>query len=268
MRVGTSVATLRDMNTPMKPGRVVSDEEWLAARKELLAQEKEYSRARDRLTRLRAQMPWRRIAQSYTFDTVNGPRTLAELFDGRSQLIVYHFMFDPSWEEGCKSCSFIADHYDRAIVHLRHRDVSLVTVSRAPLEKLQAFRKRIGWSFPWVSSHGNTFNADFHVSFTPEETASGKAYYNYVEQSFPAPEAPGASVFARGDGGEIYHTYSCFSRALETFIGAYHWLDLVPKGRDESQLAYGMEWVRHHDRYEDAAFLDPYKDQPGKHRKR
>ena len=239
--------------------QIVSSEEWLKARKELLKKEKEYSRLRDQLTRQRQQLPWLKLTKKYSFDAPEGKVSLSELFAGRSQLIVYHFMFDPEWTEGCKSCSFIADHYDASIVHLEHRDVSLVTVSRAPLAKLEAFRKRMGWNFRWVSSAGSDFNADFHVTFRPEDAAAGKADYNYALQSFPAAEAPGASVFYKEEGGDIFHTYSCYSRALETFIGAYNWLDIVPQGRDEAELSYGMEWVRHHDRYEDAGFVDPYK---------
>ncbi len=183
---------------------------------------------------------------------------MADLFGAKTQLIVYHFMFDPDWTEGCKSCSFIADHYNPIIVHLEHRDVAMVTVSRAPLENLDAYKKRMGWSFKWVSSFGGDFNWDYHVSFTPEQAQSGEMYYNYRVGKFPAAEAPGASVFYKNENGEIFHTYSSFSRGLENFLGAYNWLDIVPKGRDEAALKYGMEWVRHHDRYEDRSFVDPY----------
>jgi predicted dithiol-disulfide oxidoreductase (DUF899 family) len=238
--------------------KTVSHDEWLAARKELLAKEKEFSRLRDDLSRQRRELPREEVKKEYIFDGPNGKESLAGLFDGRSQLIVYHFMFDPAWDEGCKSCSFIADHYNPSIVHLNHRDVTMVTVSRAPLEKLEAFKKRMGWSFKWVSSFGNDFNWDYHVSFTPEEMQKRQMYYNYTVQPFPSTEGPGISVFQKDEGGAIFHTYSSFSRGLDMFIGAYHLLDIVPKGRDEAALAYGMQWLRHHDRYDDAGVVDPY----------
>jgi predicted dithiol-disulfide oxidoreductase (DUF899 family) len=237
---------------------VVSQEEWLAARKKLLEKEKEFSRLRDELTKLRQSLPWERVDKEYFFEGPSGKESLSGLFDGKTQLIIYHFMFDPEWNEGCKSCSFIADHYNPAIVHLNHRDVSMVTVSRAPLEKLEAFKQRMGWSFKWVSSLGSDFNWDFHVSFTPEQLRQGEMYYNYRVGKFPTTEAPGTSVFTKNERGEIFHTYSAFARGLENFLTTYTWLDLVPKGRNEGSLKYGMEWVRHHDRYEDASFQDPY----------
>ena len=237
---------------------VVSHEGWEAARKKLLAKEKEFSKLRDELTRLRQKLPWEKVEKAYTFDGPGGEETLADLFGDKTQLIVYHFMFAPDWTEGCKSCSFIADHYNPIIVHLEHRDVAMVTVSRAPLEKLEAYKKRMGWSFKWVSSFGGDFNWDYHVSFTPEQAQKGEMYYNYRAGKFPAAEAPGASVFYKDESGEIFHTYSSFARGLENFLGVYNWLDIVPKGRDEAALKYGMEWVRHHDRYEDASFVDPY----------
>jgi len=226
---------------------VVSHEEWIAARKELLAKEKEFSRLRDALSEQRRSLPWEKVETPYVFGGPDGQETLADLFDGRSQLIVYHFMFDPAWDEGCKSCSFLADHYDPSTVHLRQRDVTLVTVSRAPLDKLQAFQKRMGWKFKWVSSLGSDFNRDYDVSFSPEELAD--VYYNYGMQSFPAPEAPGISVFFKDDDGGIFHTYSSYARGLDMFLGTYHLLDIVPKGRDEDGLSFTMEWIRHHDRY-------------------
>ncbi|MGR3759452.1 DUF899 domain-containing protein [Roseobacteraceae bacterium NS-SX3] len=228
---------------------VLSHEDWISARKALLAKEKEFTRLRDELSKERQDLPWERVGKDYVFDGPNGEETLADLFDGRSQLIIYHFMYGPDWEEGCKSCSFIADHFDPAVVHLNHRDVTMVAVSRAPLAKLEAFRKRMGWSFKWVSSHGTDFNRDFHVSFSEEEKDSGDAEYNYKKQRFPSTEAPGASVFYRDKSGDIYHTYSVYQRGLDMFITAYHWLDIVPKGRDESSLDYTMEWVRLHDAY-------------------
>jgi len=238
--------------------KVVSQEDWLVARKELLVKEKEFSRLRDELSRRRRDLPWEKVEKEYTFDGPSGKETLAQLFDGKSQLITYHFMFDPEWTEGCKSCSFIADHYNPSIIHLAHRDVTMVTVSRAPLAKLEAFKRRMGWSFKWVSSFGSDFNWDYHVSFKPEDVASQRVYYNYGIQSFPVAEGPGISVFFKDETGAIFHTYSSFSRGLDTLIDAYHLLDIVPKGRDEAGLSYGMEWVRHHDRYDDKTFIDPY----------
>lgn len=228
---------------------IVSREEWLAARLALLEQEKEVTRSRDRLSEQRRSLPWVRVDTGYVFQGEGGPESLADLFDGRSQLIVYHFMFHPDWEEGCKSCSFWADSYDGMIVHLNHRDATLVTISRAPIEKLAAFRKRMGWRFKWVSSYGNQFNRDFHVSFTPEEMESGQTEYNFKAAAFPAPEAPGVSVFYKDAHGAIFHTYSCYGRGLDILNGTYNYLDLTPKGRDEDGLSYTMEWVRLKDRY-------------------
>jgi predicted dithiol-disulfide oxidoreductase (DUF899 family) len=238
---------------------VVSDEEWVAARKELLKKEKEFSRLRDELTRMRQNLPWRRVEKEYVFDGPDGKETLAGLFEGRSQLIIYHFMFDPEWGEGCKSCSLVADHYNPSIIHLQQRDVTMVTVSRAALEKLEAFKKRMGWSFKWVSSLDNAFNWDYHVSFTSEQMEKGEMNYNYqIGKTFPVTETPGVSVFYKDQVGDVFHTYSSFARGLENLIGAYNLLDIVPKGRDEATLHYGMQWVRHHDRYEDSSFADPY----------
>jgi predicted dithiol-disulfide oxidoreductase (DUF899 family) len=234
---------------------VVPHAEWVAARKKLLEKEKEFSRLRDELTQLRQDLPWEKVDKEYTFEGPRGSETLAGLFGDKSQLIIYHFMFDPEWTEGCKSCSFIADHYNPAIVHLEHRDVTMVTISRAPLEKLEAFKKRMGWTFKWVSSLGSDFNWDYHVSFTPEQKQKGEMYYNYRTGTFPSSEAPGVSVFSKSDSGELFHTYSSFARGLENFLGTYTWLDIVPKGRDEDALRYGMEWVKHHDRYQDASFV-------------
>ncbi len=242
----------------MENHKVVSPSEWLAARKELLAKEKEFTRLRDELSRQRQELPWEKIEKDYSFEGLSGKETLSDLFGGRSQLIVYHFMFDPDWSEGCRSCSLLGDHYDRSVIHLSQRDVALVTVSRAPLEKLEAFKKRMGWSFKWVSSLGSDFNWDYHVSFTPEEQAEKKTYYNYGVHPFPSSEGPGISVFSKNANGEVFHAYSSFARGLDIFIGVYNLLDIVPKGRDEDNLAYGMEWVRHHDRYGDQSFVDPY----------
>lgn len=229
---------------------VVSRERWLAERKALLAREKELTRLRDRLARERRALPWVRIEQDYAFDAPEGRRTLAELFEGRRQLLVQHFMLGPGWEQGCPSCSFMADHLDGMAVHLAQRDLSLVVVSRAPLAEIERFRRRMGWQFRWVSSHGSRFNHDFGVSFTPEQRAGGAVDYNYVRQPFPAEEAPGISVFYRDDAGQVFHTYSTYGRGVEVMMGAYNLLDLTPRGRHEREDAPNkMEWVRHHDRY-------------------
>ena len=236
----------------MQNHKVVSREEWIAARKEHLAREKELTQMRDRLSAQRRELPWVKVDKQYVFNGQNGKETLEDLFDGRSQLAVYHFMFHPEWEAGCKSCSFWADNFNGTAVHLAHRDVTLVAISRAPLQKLQAFKERMGWSFKWLSSADTDFNRDYHVTFKPEEIAEGNAYYNYKAGKFPAEEAPGVSVFYRNDAGEIFHTYSCYSRGLDMLNGAYHFLDLVPKGRDEAELPYTMSWVRLHDKYDEA----------------
>jgi predicted dithiol-disulfide oxidoreductase (DUF899 family) len=205
---------------------------------------------RDELSRQRRALPWVKVDKAYVFDGPNGKETLAELFGGRSQLIVYHFMFGPGWEQGCPSCSLLADHFDGAVVHLAQRDVTFLAVSRAPLPQIEAFKKRMGWKFKWVSSFENDFNRDYHVSFTKDEMDKGEVYYNYALTKFPSEEAPGASVFAKDAGGTIFHTYSTYGRGLDILIGAYNYLDLVPKGRDEDALPWSMAWVRHHDRYE------------------
>ena len=236
---------------------VVSKEKWTAARKALLAKEKELTRQRDEISRRRRELPWVKVEKEYVFDGPQGKQTLAELFGGRNQLIVYHFMFGPGWAEGCKSCSFLADHFDGSVVHLAHRDVTLLAVSRAPLAQIEAFKKRMGWRFLWVSSHGNDFNFDYHVSFTKDEMAKGKVEYNYQMSGFPSDEAPGASVFYKDRNGEVFHTYSSYARGLDMLLGAYHFLDLTPKGRDEEGLTHTMAWVRHHDRYEDGYVVDP-----------
>lgn len=235
----------------MPDHEVVSRDEWLVARKALLEAEKEFTRRRDELSRQRRALPWVKIDKQYVFDGPDGKETLADLFAGRSQLVVYHFMFGPSWDEGCKSCSFWADTFNGIGVHLNHRDVTLVAISRAPLDRLLAFRKRLGWSFRWVSSFGSDFNRDFHVSFSESELEAGRMDYNYRITSFPADEAPGISVFYKDADGTVFHTYSCYARGLDMMNAAYQYLDLVPKGRDESELSSSMDWVRHHDRYDD-----------------
>ena len=231
---------------------IVGHEEWVAARKALLEKEKAFTRERDALCRLRRQLPWEHVEKTYRFDGPEREETLTDLFAGRSQLIVYHFMFDPDWDEGCKSCSFLADHYQPAIVHLAQRDVALVTVSRAPLAKIEAFRERMGWRFKWVSSLRSDFNRDYQVTFSAEDLAGGEVHYNYAATAFPMTEGPGISVFCKDDSGRLFHTYSSYARGLDMFIGAYHLLDIVPKGRDEDTLDFSMEWIRHHDRYDEA----------------
>jgi predicted dithiol-disulfide oxidoreductase (DUF899 family) len=228
---------------------VVSRSEWIEARRTLLQREKEFTRARDALSAERRKLPWVRIDKAYAFEGPAGKETLADLFAGKSQLAVYHFMMGPDWPEGCKSCSFWADNFNGVDVHLAHRDLALAAVSRAPLAKIEAFKRRMGWTFKWVSSFGSDFNRDFNVSFTPEERARG-VFYNFEQRSFPSDEAPGMSLFVR-EGGAIFHTYSCYARGLDMINAAYHILDLAPKGRDEAGLPYTMSWVRHHDRYED-----------------
>ena len=233
----------------MTAHKLANREEWLAARQEMLDEEKELTRQSDELARRRRELPWVRLEQDYSFETEQGTKTLAELFDGRSQLIVYHFMFGPDWDEGCPSCSSIADSFDGSIVHLQNHDVAFVAVSRAPLDKLLAYRERMGWSFPWASSHGSEFNFDFGVSFTPEQQASG-ADYNFrrvgPDGGMPVEEMPGMSAFALTDGA-VHHTYSAYARGLDGLWGAYQWLDRAPLGRNEAD---GPNWMRRHDQYE------------------
>lgn len=231
------------------PHKVVSQDDWLVARKALLAKEKALTRARDALNEERRKLPWVKVEKRYVFDTPQGKKTLAELFEGRSQLIVQHFMFGPDWEQGCVGCSFAADHIDGAYQHLKHHDVTYVAVGRAPIEKLEAYRKRMGWRFNFASSYGSDFNHDFHVSFTKDELAKGKVYYNYEMTSEGFDELPGASVFYKDEKGDVYHTYSSFGRGGEEIIGAYMLLDATPKGRNEKGA---MDWVRRHDEYEEA----------------
>jgi len=240
----------------MEPHKIVSHDEWLAARKAHLADEKAFTRARDVLSQKRRDLPWEKVEKNYVFDGANGKQTLADLFGGKSQLIVYHFMLGPDWEEGCASCSLLADHFDGAVIHLAQRDVAFAVVSRAPLQKIETFKRRMGWRFKWVSSLGNDFNFDYQVSASPEEKATGVTIYNYAKTQFPSDERPGASVFFKDAGGQVFHTYSSYGRGLDILIGAYNFLDIAPKGRDEDGLKYGMAWVRHHDKY-DGVVVDP-----------
>ena len=235
----------------MNEHRIVTGNEWTEARRQLLQKEKEFTRARDELSAARRALPWERVEKEYMFETPRGRASLSGLFDGRRQLVVYHFMLGPDWEEGCKSCSFWADNFNGIDVHLRHRDVTLLAVSRAPFAKIEAYRRRMGWTFPWASSYGTDFNFDYRVSFRPEDVAAGKAQYNYALTQTSMSELPGISVFFRDDAGAVFHTYSCYSRGLDMLNGAYHFLDITPKGRDEDGLPQSMAWVRRHDQYED-----------------
>jgi len=228
---------------------IVSREEWLEARKALLEKEKQFTRLRDELSQQRQALPWVKVDKHYKFETENGSASLQDLFAGKSQLVVYHFMLGPDWEQGCPSCSFWADNFNGIDVHLRQRDINLVTVSRAPLEKLLQYKKRMGWDFQWVSSFENDFNFDYQVSFKSDEIKSGQANYNYGSQEAGLSELPGISVFVRDDD-QIFHSYSCYARGLDMLNGAYHFIDLVPKGRDEADLPYPMAWVQRHDEYD------------------
>lgn len=231
---------------------VVSRDEWLAARKAHLKNEKALTRMRDMVAAERRALPWLRVEKDYVFDTLNGPKTLAELFDGRSQLVVYHFMWRWDFDSGCPSCSLLADHIDGANLHLKHRDVILMIVTRGPADKFAAYAKRLGWRFPWASSHRNDFNFDYGVSFSKEQLASGKIEYNHESVDWPYPaieDLHGVSVFCRNATGEVFHTYSSYARGGDVLLGIFNWLDLTPKGRDETQI---MDWVRRHDEYEGA----------------
>ncbi|MET0349557.1 MAG: DUF899 domain-containing protein [Rhizobacter sp.] len=227
---------------------VVDHDRWLADRKALLAREKALTRLGDEIARERRALPWVRMDKPYVFDTPDGPRPLGDLFAGRRQLLVQHFMLGPGWAQGCPSCSYMADHVEGMLPHLAARDTTFTAVSRAPLAEIERFRERMGWRFPWVSSAGNEFNVDFHVSFSPEDQARGEVDYNFQRQAFPHDEAPGVSAFWRDDAGDVYLTYSTYGRGVEVMMGTYDLLDLTAKGRDEAP-GEGMAWVRHHDRY-------------------
>jgi predicted dithiol-disulfide oxidoreductase (DUF899 family) len=241
---------MRPWEITMQMNPVVSREEWLVARKALLVAEKEFTRTRDKINAERLALPWVRVDKTYLFDTLAGTKTLAELFDGRDQLIVYHFMLGPGWEAGCQGCSFLADHLDGALVHV-NQQVTLVAVSRAPLREIEAYRKRMGWRFPWASSEKSDFNRDYHVSFTAEDLARGTVPYNFTDtdSTQAAEELPGLSAFYQDDNGDVFHTYSTFARGLEELLGTFMILDRAPKGRNETA---GMDWVRRHDEYKPA----------------
>jgi predicted dithiol-disulfide oxidoreductase (DUF899 family) len=242
---------------PSERPKVVPRAEWLTARKELLVKEKELTRQRDQIDRQRRELPWVKVEKNYLFDSPGGQQSLADLFAGRSQLIVSHFMFGPGWKEGCVGCSFRSDHVEGALVHLEHHDVSLVTISRAPLAEIEAFRRRMGWCFPWVSSYGSDFNYDYHVSYSKEEIATGKVNYNYQQKDFVSEELSGLSVFAKDEDGVIYHTYSTYGRGDELVDTTYMYLDVTPKGRNETGPHHNLgDWVRHHDRYGVAGVVD------------
>lgn len=230
---------------------VVDRDQWLEARKALLAKEKEFTRLRDEMSEQIRELPWERVDKSYVFQTPRGERSLAQLFGDKDQLAVYHFMFGPGWKDGCPSCSLCADSFDGIQVHLANRGVSFVAISRAPLDEIEAYKRRMGWSFDWVSSNGTNFNFDFGVSFDEADIESGKSLYNYASVDWLADEMPGASFFYK-DGDTIYHTYSTYGRGLDMFIGTYNWLDRAPKGRNEDDLDYTMAWVRRHDEYDSA----------------
>ena len=242
--MNTAVAELKALDHA-----VVPQEQWIARRKALLVREKELTQLRDQVARERRDLPWVKIGKNYVFETLEGRQTLAELFEGRSQLLVQHFMFGPGWEQGCKSCSYMADHNDCTRVHLEHRDTTLVVVSRAPLAELERYRKRMGWQFKWASSFGTDFNYDFVVSYTPEQKARGEARYNYGSMVIAkAEEMPGVSAFFKDESGDVFHTYSTYGRGVEVMMHTYNLLDLTAKGRDELP-GEGMAWLRHHDRY-------------------
>jgi predicted dithiol-disulfide oxidoreductase (DUF899 family) len=235
--------------SPIPSPRVVSHEQWVAERVAFMAKEKEFTRLRDELSRQRRELPWEKVTKAYVFDGPRGKETLAELFEQRSQLVVYHFMFNPAWDEGCPGCSFWADNFDGIGVHLAQRDVTFVAISRAPLAKLEAFKARMGWRFDWLSSLRSDFNYDFQVSFRPEDLARKAVTYNYESTGDDHTDREGASVFYRDASGAVFHAYSTYARGIDVLNGAYHWLDLVPKGRDEEGLEMPQAWVRHHDRY-------------------
>jgi predicted dithiol-disulfide oxidoreductase (DUF899 family) len=243
--------------TEAKHPAVVSHEEWIAARKEFLKKEKEFTRLRDELSRQRRALPWEKVDKPYVFEGPQGKVPFADLFGGRSQLAIYHFMLGPGWKEGCPSCSYLADHFDGMTIHLANRDVTFAVVSRATYPEIAAFKQRMGWKFRWLSSSGTDFNYDYQVSLRPEDRAQKQVYYNYEMTEFPSEERPGLSVFAKDASGAIFHTYSTYARGLDILVGTYNVLDTVPKGRDEAGLKHTMAWVRHHDNYGEGYSVDP-----------
>jgi predicted dithiol-disulfide oxidoreductase (DUF899 family) len=241
---------MANLNSKLTGHPVVSRQQWFAERVALLAKEKEFTRLRDELSRQRRDLPWVKVDKTYTFDTPTGRQTLAELFESKNQLIVYHFMFAPEWDEGCPHCSFWADHYDGMVAHLKQRDVTFVVISRAPLAKIQAFKKRMGWNFKWVSSGQTDFNYDFNASFAPEDVQAGTAFYNYEKTDPGDSDREGISVFYKDESGAVLHTYSCYARGIDMVNTTYQFLDLAPKGRDE-EPGNAQDWVLHHDKYTD-----------------
>lgn len=231
----------------LKGHKVVSQQEWIAARQELLRKEKEFTKQRDAMSAAIRDLPWVKVEKNYTFDGAEGKVTLSELFDGKSQLIVYHFMYAPDWEEGCDGCTFVSDHVDAARQHFEHHDISYVAVSRAPLSKLEAYKKRMGWTFRWVSSDDGDFNYDFGASFHPEDLQRGPVFYNFKEQTLKGTDQPGLTVFYKDEHGDIFRTYSTYERGLDILIGAYNFIDMTPVGRNEQD---GMgDWMKRHDEY-------------------
>ena len=236
------------MTEILKGHKIVSEKEWLEARKQFLVKEKEFTRLRDQLNQQRRDLPWKTVDKEYVFEGSNGKQTLPELFEGRNQLIIYHFMFDPSWDAGCPHCSFWADNFNGIITHLNQRDVTMIAVSHAPYSKLAAYKKRMKWDFKWVSSFDTDFNFDYHVSFTPEELVKKNAFYNFTIQDSFDSEREGVSIFYKDPAGKVFHTYSTYARGIDIVNTAYNYLDLTPKGRDEN--GQGQFWVRRHDEYD------------------
>lgn len=246
----------------MSPPRVATHAQWLKQRLELLAEEKELTHRMDALSAKVRALPWVRVDSAYVFDTPTGPASLSELFGSASQLIVYHFMYDPTWSQGCRSCTFVAEHYERLALHLLHRDITLMTVSRASLPQIEAFKARMGFTFPWVSDPSGRFGRDFGVSYSDSDLAEGKATYNFLQIARSIRELPGLSVFAKCPQGFVHHTYSTYARGLEAFLTAYRYIDIAPKGRDEHATG-GMGWLRHRDRYGVPNQMHPWEEQPG-----
>jgi predicted dithiol-disulfide oxidoreductase (DUF899 family) len=257
MATATNDVLTKQRTSPQtSTGKIVTHDQWLAARKAFLAKEREFTHLRDELSRQRRELPLERVEKQYVFEGPDGKESLADLFAGRSQLVIYHFMFGPSWKEGCPSCSYLADGFDGAIPHLAARDTTFLVVSRAPFAEIEAFKKRMGWNFKWVSSFGSDFNYDYQVSQSKEETGKDKVYYNYEMTEFPSEERPGLSVFY-DNGGQVLHSYSSYARGLDILLLTYNILDFTPQGRDENGLSFPMAWVRHHDKYDNDYVVNP-----------